>query len=461
MSFPEKFIWGAASSAYQVEGAASEGGRSPSVWDTFCRRDGAVFHGHTGDVSCNHYHRVQEDVGLMKELGLQAYRFSLSWSRILPDGVGRTNAEGIAFYDRLIDELLTADIVPYVTLFHWDFPQILYDRGGWLNRDSADWFAEFAACAADAFTDRVQDWITLNEQACYIGLGHLECRHAPGDKLSFADAVQAGHHTLLAHGKAVQALRAHSEGPLNIGIAPVGMVSVPASDSEADLQAARTATLAITEKSLWSNTWWMDPVLLGRYPEDGLAVFGADAPNIEDGDMACIHQPLEFLGLNIYSGNIVQAGPDGEPITLPMQPGIPMTRFDWPVIPDVLRWGPRFLWERYEKPIMITENGMSGTDWVSLDGHVHDPQRIDFLQRYLQCLQEAVNDGAQIDGYFLWSIMDNFEWGEGYKERFGIIHVDFETGARTLKDSAHWYRDVIASNGSRLLPGKPEPELTS
>jgi beta-glucosidase len=449
MTFPRDFLWGAASASYQVEGAVDEDGRGPSIWDMLCRKPGAVLGGHTGDIACDHYHRYREDVALMRSMGLKAYRLSIAWPRVLPDGVGSPNQAGLAFYDRVVDALLDAGIEPWVTLFHWDFPLSLYHRGGWLNRDSAEWFARYAAIVVDRLSDRVRHWLTLNEPQVYIGAGHQDGRHAPGDKLRLDEVLRAAHHTLLAHGRAVQAIRATTRQPCRIGYAPVGVAKMPASSSPADLDAAKKRTFAVTG-ALWNNAWWMDPVYLGRYPEDGLRAFGASAPMPQRGDLETISQPLDFFGVNIYHGEYVRAGRDGEPETVPLPVGHDLTGHDWPVTPEAMYFAPRFFYERYAKPIVITENGVSCRDWVSLDGRVHDPQRIDFLQRHLLQLERANADGVPIEGYFQWSLMDNFEWAEGYKHRFGLVHCDYATQKRTMKDSARWYADVIRTNGASL-----------
>ena len=451
MSFPQGFLWGAATASYQVEGAASEAGKGPSVWDMMCRKEGAIWNGQSGEVACDHYHRHREDVALWKDIGLRAYRFSISWPRVIPAGTGPVNEKGLAFYDCLVDQLLAAGIEPFVTLFHWDYPLELYYRGGWLNPASADWFAEYARAVVERLSDRVTHWMTLNEPQCFVGLGHRDGVHAPGDKLAFREVLRIAHHVLLAHGKAVQAIRAHSKGPAQVGYAPVGVVRMPASEAPEDVEAARRATFSITEpRDYWVNTWWMDPVILGRYPEDGLRAFAQDLPQFPDADLETICQPLDFFGVNIYRGEVVRAGSEGapEPVGLPL--GYPMTHFRWQVTPEALRWGPRFFFERYHLPIVVTENGMANADWVALDGRVHDPQRIDFTRRYLLELEKALADGVEVRGYFHWSIMDNFEWAEGYRQRFGLIYVDYPTQERILKDSAYWYREVIATDGASL-----------
>ncbi len=449
MSFPKDFVWGAAAASYQVEGAAYADGKGLSVWDVMCRWPGKVWEGNTGDVACDHYHRYQEDARLMGEIGLKAYRLSICWPRVLPEGSGAVNPPGLAFYDRLVDALLENGVQPCVTLFHWDYPYALYCRGGWLNRDSADWFADYTAVIVDALSDRVSHWMTQNEPQCYIGLGHQTGVHAPGVQLPFASVLLAAHHSLLAHGKAVQVIRARAKSKPVIGAAPVGVVKVPASESPADIEAARRATFSIVARDCFNNTWWADPMILGQYPEDGLALFGADVPEIRPGDMETICQPLDFYGVNIYTGQVVRAAADGwEPVR--GDDGPPLTAMDWRVVPAALYWGPRFLYERYRLPLAVTENGMANCDWVHLDGQVHDPQRIDYIRRYLREYRRAIGDGVPGKAYFVWSIMDNFEWAYGYSRRFGIIYVDYPSGRRILKDSAHWYRDVIATNGANL-----------
>jgi len=448
MSFPKNFVWGAAAASYQIEGAHQADGKGDSVWDMFVRKKGAVFKEHTGDVACDHYHRYPEDVALWKQVGIQAYRLSISWPRVLPSGTGSVNPAGLDFYDRLVDTLLAAGIAPWLTCFHWDFPLELYRRGGWQNRDSADWFADYVAVLADRLSDRVQHWMTFNEPQCFLLLGHETAIQAPGDKLREEEVVHAQHHVLLAHGKAVQALRARAKQPLQIGYAPVGIISIPATEDPRD-QAAADARMASADASRWDNVSWYDPVFLGQYPaRDGLL---QKLPRGFEQDLPTIAQPLDFCGTNIYFGTRVRAKDNGKPEVVPELPGAPATALNWPVTPAALFHGPRFFWERYGKPVVITENGLSSRDWVSLDGAVHDPGRIDFMHRYLQELHRAVAAGVPVSGYFHWSIMDNFEWSEGYKDRFGLIHVDYQTQKRTLKDSALWYQKLIASHGELLF----------
>lgn len=459
MNFGKNFVWGAAAAAYQIEGAAREDGKGPSVWDMMCQKPGAIWQEHTGDIACDHYHRYKEDVTLMKEIGLKAYRLSLSWPRILPTGSGKINKTGLAFYDRLIDELLAAGIAPWITLFHWDFPYELYCKGGWLNRESVEWFTDYTSLVVDSFSDRVSDWMTLNEPQCFIGLGMEFGIHAPGDRLGRKEVLRAGHHVLLSHGRAVQVIRSTAKLKPTIGWAPVGVTAYPSSDQKEDIEAARKAmfdhdtTFALNNGrkiSVWSNTWWGDPVIFGKYPEDAWKAFGDDVPEIATGDMEIISQPIDFYGANIYSGLEVYADKEGKPTAVTPKIGEPMTAFRWPVTPECLGWGIKLLHERYQHPMVVTENGLSCNDWPSLDGEVHDPQRIDFLHRYLLSLEKCVQEGIDVRGYFQWSIMDNFEWAEGYKERFGLIYVDYPTQKRILKDSAKWYQSLIKSHGEAL-----------
>jgi beta-glucosidase len=464
MSFPAGFVWGAAAASYQIEGAAQADGRGLSVWDMFCRKDGAVYCGHSGDIACDHYHRYKDDVLMMKAMRLGAYRLSVAWPRVLPMGVGEVNEKGLAFYDRLIDALLEMGITPWVTLFHWDYPYELYCRGGWLNPRSPEWFAEYTAVVARCLGDRVKHWITLNEPQCFLGLGHRDGIQAPGLKLAWMDVQRAMQHVLLAHGRSVQALREHCKLTPMIGWAPIGLVSYPASNDVRDTEAARSRTLSADGSSIWSNTLFSDPVCLGHYPESAMRAWGRDFPRVSSSQMQLIHQPIDFFGMNVYQGHRVRAGEGGEAITVDREAGHAINAYHWPIEPSSLYWGPRFLHERYKLPIYITENGLSCLDWVAMDGAVHDPQRIDFTRRYLTELRRAIRDGIDIRGYFHWSLMDNFEWADGYRQRFGLVHVDYKTQKRTLKDSAKWYGNLIRTNGEeiRVEDGRNErrPELT-
>lgn len=453
MDFGKDFVWGAATAAYQIEGAHDLDGRGPSVWDDLCRKTGAVKEGANGNVACDHYHRYLEDVDLMRRLSLQAYRFSFSWSRILPDGVGRINDKGLEFYDRLIDALLENGVTPYPTLFHWDYPSALFHRGGWLSPDSPQWFGEYVALLADRYSDRITHWFTLNEPSCFLGLGHFDGVHAPGIKLSATQFLLAVKHAMMAHGVAVQTLRARSKRPAWISYAPLSHIGIPESETPADIAAAKDCTFGIPgpERSFWFESIYLDSVLKGIWPEESAYAFAKSSFTVTDSELATMHQPLDALGLNYYAAPTIRAGRDGRPETVTAAHGAPRTAFDWAVAPDGLYWLARFHHERYGLPIYITENGLSNLDWVSEDGAVHDPQRIDFTSRYLKALHRARAEGMPADGYFHWSLIDNFEWAEGYRHRFGLIHVDFQTQKRTIKDSGYWYRNVIESNGASLF----------
>ncbi len=456
-TFPAGFAWGVATSSYQIEGAAREDGRGVSVWDVFCQKKGAVWQGHSGDVACDHYHRYAEDVALMKRLGISSYRFSVAWPRILPGGVGKPNERGLDFYERLVDELLRNRIEPLCTVFHWDYPQPLQDRGGWLNRDSADWFAEYTSVLGRRLGDRVKSWVTQNEPECFIGLALYDGSHAPGLKLSFSEFLLAAHNALRAHGKSVAALRA-TVPQARVGYVVAADVYEPATDAREDVEAARTAMFAVTGRTDWSNAWWVDPVLTGKYPDDGLALYAKEMPAVAPRDLEEIHQPIDFLGLNVYATERTRRGADGRPEKVPFPPGYPRSGVDWqPITPACLYWGPRFFHERYRVPLVITENGLSTRDQVFLDGAVHDPQRIDYLHRVLRELSRAVAEGVPVTGYYAWSLLDNFEWADGYKQRFGLVYVDFVTQRRIPKDSFEWYRQVIASSGGTLREGGAAP----
>jgi len=450
MNFPKSFTWGVATASYQIEGAAREDGKGLSVWDTFCRKEGNIWSGQSGDIACDHYHRYAKDIETMRKIGVNAYRLSISWPRVIPNGTGAVNQKGLAFYDNLIDKLLAAGITPYVTLFHWDYPHELFCRGGWLNQDSSDWFAEYTKVVIEKLSDRVKNWMTINEPQVFINHGYHNGTHEPGLELPFPDVLRAAHNTLLSHGKSVQTIRAYSKTKCRVGLAPVGVVFIPETDSPEDVAATRRAMFSVINKDVWNNTWWMDPIFSGRYPEDGLKLFGSDIPLIHSQDMATIHQPLDFFGVNIYRGETVRSGVDGQPEIVWEPDGFPLTAYHWGVTPKTLYWGPKNFWEKYKLPIYITENGMANVDWIALDGKVHDPQRIDFLNRYLLQLCKASKEGVDVKGYFQWSLMDNFEWASGYRERFGLVYIDFPTQNRILKDSAFWYKNVIASNGASL-----------
>lgn len=452
MAFSENFVWGAAASAYQVEGAVKEEGKGLHIWDVYTGEAGHIYGGHTGETACDHYHRYREDVRLMKEIGLKAYRFSIDWSRVLPEGTGHVNEKGVAFYNALIDELLENGIEPYVTLYHWELPYEIYKRGGWMNPRIAEWFGEYAKLAAERFGDRVTHYFTMNEPQCFIGLGFLTGEHAPVLKSPLKDTFEMAHNALRAHGRAVQMLRQYGKQRLTVGYAPTCSMCYPETDKPEDIEAARQMLFSLQPDDrnwTWNVPWWSDPVLLGHYPEEGLIRYEKYLPKITDEDMKLIAEPVDVYGQNIYNGRCIRMGKNGKPEEVKRQEGFARTAMDWPITPKALYWGPKFLYERYHKPVYITENGLSCRDAVSLDGKVHDPGRIDFLARYLGELSRAA-DEIDLRGYFQWSFMDNFEWAKGYSERFGLVYVDYRTQKRILKDSAYWYRDLIRNNGKGL-----------
>ena len=449
MGFAKDFVWGAATSSYQIEGTGRDSGKGQNIWDVFTKEPGRVYEGHTGDIACDHYHRFREDVAYMKELGLKGYRFSIDWSRVLPEGTGKVNEKGIDFYNALIDELLEQGIEPYITLYHWELPYEIYKRGGWMNPEIVEWFGQYARLVAERFSDRVKYFFTLNEPQCFVGLGFLQGCHAPGVKAPLRDTFEMAHNALKANGRAVQMLRAYGKQNVQIGYAPTSGMCYPEKETPKDIEAARKALFALPDDLsnwTWNVSWWSDPVILGKYPEEGMKKYEKYLPVITDEDMKLISQPIDFYGQNIYNGRCIRMGTDGRPEEVRRPAGFPKTATNWPVTPEALYWGPKFLYERYRKPIYITENGMACHDTVSQDGKVHDPNRIDFLARYLKNLKRAAEE-IDIRGYFQWSLMDNFEWDKGYAERFGIIYVDFETQERIWKDSAYWYRDLIRRNG--------------
>ncbi|GAA2058082.1 GH1 family beta-glucosidase [Catenulispora yoronensis] len=448
---PSDFRWGVATSAYQIEGAVSEDGRTPSIWDTFCRVPGAVDNGDNGDVACDHYHRMPEDVALIKTLGVDTYRFSVAWPRVQPTGSGPANERGLAFYDRLVDELLGAGIDPWLTLYHWDLPQELEDAGGWPNRDTAYRFADYAELVYAKLGDRVEHWTTLNEAWCSAWLGYVKGVHAPGRK-NFADGVSAVHHLLLGHGLAAGRIRAAATSAgrtVDLAITHILGNSVPASDDPVDVEAARRGDAL-------SFRFYMDPIFKGGYPEDlvaDLSAIGVEIP-VQDGDLAAIAEPIDTIGVNYYrserttgyaeNGETVEA--DGRPVTRTIEFGdLPKTYIDWEVMPaDFADLLTRVGREYPGYPIYITENGAAYDDAADADGFVEDTDRTAYLESHLNAVVEARGRGADIRGYFAWSLMDNFEWAYGYDKRFGIVRVDYDTQVRTPKRSALWLRDQIA-----------------
>jgi beta-glucosidase len=440
--FPPGFLWGAATAAYQVEGAVAEDGRGESIWDRFTATPGKIRNGDHGRVACDSYHRHGTDVGLMRALGLDAYRFSIAWPRILPEGRGRANERGLDFYDRFVDELLASGVEPFVTLYHWDLPQALEDRGGWTVRETVDAFAEYTELVAARIGDRVAHWITQNEPWVVAWLGYGLGQHAPG-RTSEADAVAAGHHVLLAHGRALEVLRRDAPGAhVGIGLDVIPMHPLTASD--ADVRAARLEDAV-------RNRWFLDPVFRGEYPGDGLERFGHLLPPGAADDMTAISRPIDFLGVNYYRRHVVQADPTSGEASVVQLDGREYTGMGWEVYPDGLYELLLRLRDEYDvPPLYITENGAAFDDRRS-NGHVDDPQRSAYLASHLEAVARAVEEGVPVAGYFVWSLLDNFEWHHGYSQRFGLVYVDFETLERVPKASYEWYREFIAAqrNGTR------------
>ena len=440
LTFPDGFVWGTATAAYQIEGAHDADGKGPSIWDTFAHTPGKIHEAHNGDVACDHYHRYREDVALMAELGLNAYRFSVSWPRVLPTGTGTPNSAGLDFYSRLVDALLERKIRPFITLYHWDLPQALEDRGGWGARDTAGAFGEYAALLGRTLGDRVKDWITLNEPLATAAGGYVFGILAPGQQNPQL-AFQVSHHLNLAHGHAVRALRA-TVPRAHIGITHVSMPVYPASDTEADRQAARRYDGFV-------NRWYWEPPLRGSYPADILERLGPLAPQIEDGDLQLLSPPIDFFGHNSYTRTVVKDDPAAMLLGATQVPpdGKPQTEMGWEIYPDHLYEALTRITRDYGAPeIYITENGAAFTDEV-VAGAVSDPQRIEYLRTHLAAAHRAVQEGAKLRGYFCWSLLDNFEWSFGYSKRFGIVYVDYPTQRRIVKASGRFLSTVTRHNG--------------
>jgi beta-glucosidase len=442
--FPDDFLWGAATSAYQIEGSPLADGAGPSIWERFVHSPGLTESGDTGDIACDHYHRFSDDVQLMASLGLNSYRFSVAWSRILPRGRGKVNPAGLSFYDRLVDALLANEIEPMVTLYHWDLPAALDDRGGWLNSDMADWFAEYAQVMTRALGDRVANWLTLNEPWVVTDGGYLHGTLAPGHRNLF-EAPIVTHNLLRAHGAAVQAYRAERKG--RIGLVVNLEPKYPASDSAEDLAATERA-------DAYMNRQYLDPVFFGRYPAELQEIFGPAWPTAAEADMRLIQQPIDFLGINYYTRCVTRHDEANQPLRVS---GIRVaehthTETGWEVFPPALTRVLLWVKERYgEIPLYITENGAAFYDPPQpLNGVVSDPLRVHYYREHLRAAYQAIQRGVDLRGYFAWSLLDNFEWSLGYAKRFGLFHVDYETQRRTPKASAHFYAEVIRTRGAVL-----------
>jgi len=444
LSFPQGFLWGSATASYQVEGAVKEDGRGPSIWDVFSHTPGKTTDGDTGDVANDHYHLYKQDVALMKDLGLKTYRFSVSWPRIFPQGTGTPNPKGLDFYNRLVDELLAANIQPYCTLFHWDLPQALEDKvGGWQSRETSEAFGVYAGYVAKNLSDRVKHFMTLNEMSSFVDIGYRDGRHAPGLKLPPAGVNQVRHHAVLAHGLGVQAIRANAKSGTKVGLAENAEACAPVIETPDHIAAARKAMREV-------NAGYLTAVLEGKYTDAYLEHHGANAPKFTAADMKAIGSPIDFVGLNNYTTTWVRASttPQGYAV-VPAPDSYPHMMSPWlRVGPQGLYWAPKFIAEIWNvKEIYITENGASSTDKLTPEGQVYDSDRIMYLRNYLTQLHRAVSEGVPVKGYFVWSFMDNYEWADGYAYRFGIHYVDFKTQKRTPKLSAHFYREIITRNG--------------
>lgn len=442
--FPEDFLWGAATSAYQIEGSPLVDGAGPSIWHRFSHTPGRVENDDTGDLACDHYRRFADDVALMRTLGLRAYRFSVSWSRVLPQGGGPINAKGLDFYQRLIDTLLEHQIVPFLTLYHWDLPAALDDRGGWLNRDSAAWFAEYAWHMFRAFDDRVRYWATLNEPWVVADAGYLHGVHPPGHT-SIAEVPVVSHNLLRAHAAAVQAYR--DEGRHRIGIVVNLEPKYPASDRSEDLAATARA-------HAYMNRQYLDPIFFGRYPQAMQEIFGSASPELHDIDLSDIQRTIDFLGINYYTRAVVRHDPTAVPVRAGRvrQARSKHTELDWEVYPqgltDTLLW----VKQRYgDVPLYVTENGAAFADPTIVHGRLEDTRRAEYFREHLLAAHTALKNSVNLRGYFAWSLLDNFEWSHGYSKRFGIVHVDYATQRRTPKASARFYADVIRTNGTMLF----------
>lgn len=446
--FPEGFLWGSATASYQVEGAVHEDGRGPSIWDTFSHTPGKTHGGDTGDVADDHYHRYKEDIGLMTELGLTTYRFSIAWPRIFPEGTGARNPKGFDFYDRMLDTLLEAKIAPYCTLYHWDLPQALEDKGGWQNSDTAKAFADYAAVVAEHLSDRVKHFMTVNELSTYVNLGYESGVHAPGLKLNRKGVAQVAHYAVLGHGLAVQAIRAHAKPGTKVGFADNLTPVTPVIETEEHIEAAKKA---IREENAMFGT----VIREGKYTDAYLKKLGADAPKFTAEELKAIGSPMDFTGLNIYTAAFVRADSSSELgyAMVKAPASYPHMYSNWLTVgPEALYWVPKLvseLWtaEQGAKELYITENGCSSADVLTPEGRVYDSDRIMYLRNYMTQLHRAVSEGVPVKGYFLWSLLDNYEWADGYEKRFGITYVDFKTQKRTPKMSSAYYQEVIRRNG--------------
>ncbi len=453
MAFPKGFIWGAASAAYQIEGGAAEGGRTPTIWDAFSHTPGNTCGGATGDLACDSYHRWHEDLDLLAQASIPHYRFGISWTRIFPTLEETPNPAGLAYYDAVVDGCLARGITPWITLYHWDLPQYLEQRGGWRNPETAKALGRLARVVAKHFKGRVEHYFTINEPQCAAGLGYGNGVHAPGLKLPDGQLFLCVRNLVLAHGYAARAIR-EADPDAEVGYVSTGKLCYPETEQKADVDAARKASFSIDTNG--ENSWWfnhnlyIDPIVRGAWPaECAGTVLEPLIDAIPAEELALAQEMPDCLGINVYNGHEVRAGKNG-PEGVPRYAGYPRTALKWPVTPGVMDYGLLYLQERYALPLYVSENGQSCNDRIFLDGKVHDPDRIDFLHRYLTALEAGIARGSNVKGYFHWSLTDNYEWASGYEDHFGLIYVDYRTMRRIPKDSYAWYRQVIETNGGNL-----------
>jgi beta-glucosidase len=446
IQFPKDFLWGTATASYQIEGAVNEDGRGETIWDRFSHTPGKVYKNQNGDIACEHYHRYREDIRLMKAIGLKSYRFSIAWARIYPSGSGKINTAGIDFYQRLVDELLGSGIIPMITLYHWDLPQILQDKGGWGQRDTVKYFLDFAGTMFEALCDRVQLWITHNEPWVAAYVGHKTGAHAPGMR-DAETALQVSHHLLLSHAQAVQLFQEYKKADGQIGITLNIAPAYPDTDSPEDAQAAQYY-------DGYQNRWFLDPIFKGQYPEDMRELYRQryEAPRIESEDLEDFKKSsIDFLGVNYYMRKILRRPERKNELFAELRPdyqGVRFTEMDWEVYPDGLYSLLTRIQKDYDPPALyVTENGIACRDVQSANGQIQDGERISYLRDHFSAAHKAIRAGVKLKGYYVWSLIDNFEWAHGYSKRFGIVYVDYDTQARILKESAHWYREVINNSG--------------
>ncbi len=439
MKFKDNFIWGVATASFQIEGSADK--RGDSIWDMGCRDGGYVAEKNNGQLACDHYNRYKEDVALMKELGVTSYRFSISWPRVLPNGIGEVNEQGLAFYVNLVDELLANGIQPCITLYHWDLPTALHYKGGWLNDEISLWFAEYTRVIATAFKGKVKSYITINEPQCIVQYGYKTGEQAPFLSLTNEECLRVTHNILMASGRAFKVIK-EVDPEAKVGIAPCSSITLPQVSEEEE--AAYNAHFASLGNHFFQNPIFCDPIFFKEYPKDFLRDIGVDFKPTKQ-DMDIIGCNLDFLAINIYMGEYCTFE-GGKRVVVTPPVGSPKNSMDWPVAPEALYYGPKFFYKRYARPIIISENGVPLSEWKMLDGRVDDPMRIDFINRYLEQLHRAHKDGVDIFGYYYWSFMDNFEWAFGYTKRFGIVYVDYQTQERIPKSSYYHYRDIIKNS---------------